>query len=105
MCYLIPVSSCSFFPAPVLNVSMHISSDGELITLRGNYNYQKLWTQESQTHMLPKARKSKKINGISLPVQWLRLCASSAEGTGLIPGQGTKIPPVMWHSQRNLKKN
>ena len=24
-------------------------------------------------------------------VQWLRLCASIAGGTGLIPGQGTKI--------------
>ena len=26
------------------------------------------------------------------PVQWLRLRASTAGGTGLIPGQGTKIP-------------
>ena len=26
----------------------------------------------------------------SLVIQWLRLCASMAEGTGLIPGGGTK---------------
>ena len=28
----------------------------------------------------------------SLAVQWLRLRASTAEGLGLIPGQGTKSP-------------
>ena len=32
--------------------------------------------------------------------QWLRLCTSSAKDTGLIPGQGTKIPHAMWHSQK-----
>ena len=36
----------------------------------------------------------------SLVIQWLRLCASNQGGTGLIPGQGTKIPCVMWHSQK-----
>ena len=30
--------------------------------------------------------------GTSLVVQWLRLHAPNAEGMGLIPGQGTKIP-------------
>ena len=30
--------------------------------------------------------------GTSVVVQWLRLCTPSAEGTGSIPGQGTKIP-------------
>ena len=30
--------------------------------------------------------------GISLVVQWLRLCTSTAGDVGLIPGQGTKIP-------------
>ena len=31
-------------------------------------------------------------------VHWLELCVFTAEGTGLIPGQGTKIPvsPVVW---------
>ena len=28
----------------------------------------------------------------SLVVQWLGLCTSTAKGTGLIPGGGTKIP-------------
>ena len=32
------------------------------------------------------------LPGTSLVVQWLRPCASTAGGTGLIPGQGTKIP-------------
>ena len=29
-------------------------------------------------------------------VQWLRLFASNAGGTGLIPDQGTKIPHGLW---------
>ena len=32
----------------------------------------------------------------SLLVQWWRLCASAAEATGPIPGQGTKILSAMW---------
>ena len=32
------------------------------------------------------------ILGTSLAVQWLRLCASTARGTGFIPGWETKIP-------------
>ena len=32
--------------------------------------------------------------GTSLEVQWLRLCASNAGGTGSIPSQGTKVPHV-----------
>ena len=39
----------------------------------------------------------------SLVIQWLRLCAFNPGGTGLIPGWGTKIPYVMWHSQK-IKK-
>ena len=33
-------------------------------------------------------------------VQWLGLYTSTAGGTGLIPGWGTKIPPAMWHNQK-----
>ena len=40
----------------------------------------------------------------SLAVLWLRLCASTAGGTGLIPGQGTKIPHATWCSQKQKKK-
>ena len=40
-------------------------------------------------------------------IQWLRLCASKAEGMGSIPDQGAKIPHAAWHSlkkerERNL---
>ena len=38
--------------------------------------------------------------GTSLEVQWLRLCASYAGSTGLIPGCGTKIPHTTWRSQK-----
>ena len=38
--------------------------------------------------------------GNSLAVQWLGLRAFTAEGLGSIPGQGTKIPHTMWHSQK-----
>ena len=37
-------------------------------------------------------------------VQWLTLHTSNAEGTGSIPGQGTKIPHAVQHSQRLKKK-
>ena len=33
------------------------------------------------------------ILGTSLAVQWLRFCASTVGGTGLIPGQGTNRLP------------
>ena len=36
-------------------------------------------------------------DGTSLVVQWLRLCASDAGGTGSIPGRGTKIPHAVQH--------
>ena len=45
--------------------------------------------------------------GTSLAVQWLRLCSSTAEGTSLIPDQGTKILYATYHSQtapKNSKK-
>ena len=41
----------------------------------------------------------------SLVVQWLRLCASIANGVGLIPGQGTGILHATWCGQKIKKKN
>ena len=41
----------------------------------------------------------------SLVVQWLRLCASTALGTGLIPGLGTKISHATWGSHTYTKKS
>ena len=49
-------------------------------------------------------RRYKKEPGNSLAVQWLRLQASTAGGTGLIPGWGTKIPYAARHDQRKKKK-
>ena len=36
--------------------------------------------------------------------QWLKLHASTRGGTGLIPGQRTKIPHATWYSQKREKK-
>ena len=43
------------------------------------------------------------IPGYSLAVQWLGLCAFTAGGSGLIPGQGIKSPQATQHGQK--KKN
>ena len=32
------------------------------------------------------------------------LALSLAQGAGLIPGQGTKIPPALWHSKKKKRK-
>ena len=40
----------------------------------------------------------------SLAVQWLGLSTSTAEGPGLIPGQGNKIPQATWHSQKRERE-
>ena len=37
-------------------------------------------------------------------VPWCRLCASTAEGTGLVPGWGNKIPHGRQCSQNNKNK-
>ena len=39
-----------------------------------------------------------------LVLQWLRLCASNAGGTDLIPGQGTRLPHTMCHGLQRKKK-
>ena len=41
--------------------------------------------------------------GISLVVQWLRLCTCTAGGTGLTPGWGTKILYATWWGRKILK--
>ena len=44
------------------------------------------------------------VLGTSLTVLWLRLPASNAGDLGLIPGQGTKIPHAVQHSQEKKKE-
>ena len=39
----------------------------------------------------------------SLEVQWLRLHAPNAGGTGSNPGRGTKIPHAAWCGQKKKK--
>ena len=40
----------------------------------------------------------------SLAVQWLRLCASTAGGEGLIPGRGIKIPHAGGYSKKKKEE-
>ena len=40
--------------------------------------------------------------GISLVIQWLRLCASTAVGVHLITGPGTKIPKATWSGKTTV---
>ena len=40
----------------------------------------------------------------SLAVQWLRLHAFTAEVSGLIHGQETKIPQAVWHGQNKEER-
>ena len=47
------------------------------------------------------ARTQLKYNtGISLAVQWLKLCTSIARGMGWIPGLGARIPHAWWYGQK-----
>ena len=43
-------------------------------------------------------------DGISLVVQWLRLCASNAGYAGSIPGRGIKMPQAVLCGQKIKKK-
>ena len=45
----------------------------------------------------------RKQSGNSLVVQWLGLCALTAEGLGSIPGRETKIPQAMRRGQKQNK--
>ena len=47
-----------------------------------------------------KKDKSREFQGNSLAVQWLGLCTPTGKVPGWIPGQGTKIPRVVWCGQK-----
>ena len=49
------------------------------------------WQDSNPVSTREKDDTLKMIQGISLVVQWVRLCVSTAEDMGSIPGQGTKI--------------
>ena len=42
--------------------------------------------------------------GTSLAIQWLRLHASTAGGTGSIPGCGINNPQAMWYGKKKKKR-
>ena len=50
------------------------------------------------------ATSNKHLDGTSLVVQWSRLYASTAGGSGLIPCLETKIPHAAWCSQNKTKQ-
>ena len=56
------------------------------------------------SHMF-RLREKEQTLGISLVDQWLRLCASTAGGAGLIPGRGAKIPHAVRCGQKFINKN
>ena len=43
--------------------------------------------------------------GISLTVQWLRICTSNAGDVGSIPGQRTKIPDAKKKKKKKTSQN
>ena len=45
-----------------------------------------------------------KLLGTSLEVQWLRVCTSTAEGVGSVPGQGIEILHATRCTKRKKKK-
>ena len=51
---------------------------------------------ENLLSFTPTYIKSGKRFETSLAAQWLRLCTSTARGTGSIPGRGIKIPHAAW---------
>ena len=53
------------------------------------------WSPTLQADSLPSEH--------SLVVQWLRLCTSTARGTGLIPDEGSKLPHFMQCSKKKKK--
>ena len=73
------------------------SMDMSLGELRGLVMDGKAW--RAAIHGVAKSRTGLS-DFTSLVVQWLRICAPTAEGTGLIPGQGIKIPNAAQCSQK-----
>ena len=64
---------------------------------RGGYEIREVMWEEKKDSKFPSL-------WTSLAVQWLRLCASNAGGTGSIPDWGTKIPRASKRGQKKKKK-
>ena len=88
---------CSYFLSLLLGnqlniVNMHLF----ICTCFYKNEYVCAWIFNKRIYTL---KKKKDKPGNFLAVQWLRLCAFTAEGTGSIPGQGTKLLQAAQHSQ------
>ena len=64
------------------------------MVLQNNYNSNITKTKNKVT---------KKPTGNFLAVQWLVLCAFTAEGPGSMHGQKTRISQAAWHRQKKKK--
>ena len=62
-------------------------------------------TREAPKSILSQWQKVSTLKNKNMAVQWARLHAPNAEGTGSILGQGTKIPHATWCSQRWKQTN
>ena len=65
-----------------------------------SYMGSRLWKSHT-THNPRQAFLKEQFRDFLGVVQWLELCTSTAGGTGLIPGWGTKIPHSTWCSKKN----
>ena len=52
--------------------------------------------RDVSTTKLINSQTKKEMEGNSLAVQWLGLCAFTAKGLSSVPGRGTKIPQAPW---------
>ena len=98
-----------FFSARVPSPLNRVRQSFQQIVLGKPYTHMQDLTLSTKTNskctkdfnMKPKTIQPLEENsgGTSLAVQWLRPKAFTVSGVSSIPGQGTKIPPAMQHSQ------
>ena len=80
------------YSGPHVHTQIHISTQAIFV-----HRYQHISSPDTHYN-------STHITGTSPVVQWLRLCASTAVGKGLVPGQGPKISHDTWPGQTFKKK-
>ena len=68
-----------------------------------SYGFHVLFTKAYRATRTPLSFNKSYPTGFPLAVQRLRL-PSKAEGVGLIPGQGAKIPDALWPKNQNIKQ-